>query len=410
MGNDTALLEVRLRTLSRDLCVALQDAIDTALAASGRPRVGVLRPVQLTSSLGLDKSLASRIVRSLTLEDELHALHGIPTPQGLALIANAAREAGASAESIERLQHAAEEYRTLLSEFSGGRTDLEATLAGWIPEQRARAERDARRSVFRGMTTMTGTRAGTNYHALYLVPSAIDGRIDSLVVGVRQDLRRLRTGAPLLIASLRSEHGTGGWGARRTTLDGRSLEDDASSILLPDLCSHPIPRLHVDSEADQLLISIAEDALDVNESATLGFGWRTEGHFEVEGGAERPYDFVSVQTVRPIEALVFDLMVHRDVELPETPCVSVASERSVGQLRGRRPPRGKAAGGVVLTDLGEVPSGLASVDVRSCPAIAETACREAGYEVGDFAKYRARIEFPLPTEELTIWWPRRGGE
>ena len=411
MGNDTALLEVRLRTLSRDLCVALQDAIDTALSASGRPRVGGLRPVQLTSTLGLDKSLASRVVRSLTLEDELHALHGIPTPQGLALIAKAAHKAGASVESSERLEHAAEEYRTLLGEFSGGRTDLEATLAGWIPEQRARAERDARRSVFRGMTTMTGTRAGTNYHSLYLVPSSIEGRVDSLLVGVRQDLRRLRAGAPLLIASLRSEPGTGGWGARRTPHDGRALDGEGSSNLLPDLCSHPIPKLKVDSETDQLLISIAEDALDVNESATLGFGWRTEGHYEQDESEDRPYHYVSVETIRPIEALVFDLLVHRDVPLSGPPRVSVTTERSVGIVGARRPPRTGSNGlhdGVSLTDLEQLPSGLASVDVRSCPAIAETACREAGYAIGDFAKFRARIEFPLPTEELTIWWPRGG--
>lgn len=410
MPNDSALLEIRLRTLSRDLCSALGDVIASALTASDRAIAGPLRPVQLTGVLGLDKSLASRVVKSLSVEDELLALHGIPTPQGLNLIASAAREHGATPETLARLEHVAGEYRALLDEFSGGRTDLEATLAGWIPEQRARAERDARRSVFRGMTTMTGTRAGTIYNALYLVPSRLEGKADSLVVGVRQDLRRLRAGARLLVARLRSAKGTGGWGARRTTLQGAPLATAAHAIMLRDLCSHPLPELDLTTEDEQIVISIGPDTLDVNESTTLGFGWRTEGHFELHATDEDHYHHVSVESIRPSEALVFDLFVHETIDLPEPPIVTLTMERHA-QLSAPRSPAaaqdGSLHGEVELVDLDRVPGGLASVDVHACPAIAETVCREAGFMVDQFRKFRARIEFPLPTEQLTLWWRRK---
>ena len=57
-----------------------------------------------------------------------------------------------------------------------------------------------------------------------------------------------------------------------------------------------------------------------------------------------------------------------------------------------------------LFDLDADPSGLASQDVRSCKAIAENVCREAGVRLEDFAKYRTRMEFPVGSEELTLWW------
>ncbi len=421
MANDPALLKNRLRTLSRDLCSALGDAIESALTANDRATTGALRPVQLTGVLGLDKSLASRVVKSLSVDDELLALHGIPTPQGLHLIASAARQHGATPETVARLEHVAGEYRALLDEFGGGRTDLEATLAGWIPEQRARAERDARRSVFRGMTTMTGTRAGTIYHALYLVPSQQEGKADSLIIGVRQDLRRLRTGERLLIASLRSAKGTGGWGARRTTLQGQPLAADARAIVLRDLCSHPIPKLDLETEDEQLVISIGSDTLDVNESTTLGFGWRTEAHFELHATGENDYHHVSVESIRPSEALVFDLFVHEEIELCAPPFVTLTTERHArlsppraptsaqdrsSSAQDGSPRRDLEEGNLALVSLDRAPGGLASVDVRACPAIAETVCREAGFMLDQFRKFRARIEFPLPTEQLTLWWRR----
>ena len=432
MDTSTPRLEARLRTLSRELCTSLEAAIQSALADGGEAPEGRLRPVLLTSKLDLDKSLASRVVRAISCDDPIRALHRIPTPQGLALIARATLEAGANESAVESLEEASTAYRELLLEFSGGRTDLEATLAGWIPEQRERAERDARRSVFRGMTTLRGTRTSAVYNSLYLVPPAEElgsapdaastaqggNRLDSMAVTVRQDLRRLRSGARLHVMGLRAgspprKEGATGDDARgpaqpqeRRTLHGESVTGDPTALLLRDLCSHPIPQLELRHTGKRIEVSVDPGALDVNEFATIGMGWKTERHFPSCATDSRSFSRVSMEASGPTEALVFDLFLHKSLRWPGPPFASVFDGSSdVGSANDPAAlPRPELDSAPRALDLDAHPSGLASPEIRACGAIAENACREAGYRLTDFLKYRFRIAFPTPTEHLTVWW------
>lgn len=408
----SSLLRDRLQDLATDLCSSLGSVFSSALDGTSTPGSsdGGLRPVQLTSNLGIDKSLASRVVRALGEDDPLRALHGMPTPQGLFMIARAAGQSGASEESLHALDRATQHYKVLLAEFSGGRTDLEATLTGWLPEHRARAERDARRSIFRGMTSLSGTRTSANYNSLYLVPSAKPGRVDSLLVAVRQDLRRLRPDARTLVANFVVD-GTKD-APHRLAIDGEEATDDPESFLLRELCSHPIPKIDVTAEEGRIVMDIAPDAIDVNEFTTIGLGWRMEGHFPAFRSPGEEYGSLCVSSPRPTEALVFDVFVHEDVELGGDLLASVRSQaeqlgaRQIAPPSQEEPPGAATrAGAPSILTLSSDPGGLSSADVRSAPAIAENVCREAGFEVAQFEAFRARIGFPLATEQLTVWWP-----
>ena len=408
MNGEPGLLKDRLEELATNLCSALGAVLSSALqTVPGQSSTGEgLRPVQLTSTLGIDKSLASRVVRALGEDDPLRALHGMPTPQGLLMIARAAEQNGATEEPLGALDDVTRAYKTILAEFSGGRTDLEATLTGWIPEHRARAERDARRSVFRGMTALAGTRTSANYNSLYLVPSKDPKRIDSLVVAVRQDLRRLRPNARTLVANfvVDATEDT----PRRLAIDGEEARDDPEAYLLKELCSHPIPKIEVTQEEGRLVMSIAPDVIDVNEFTTVGLGWRMEGHFPARRSAASAYASLCVSSPRPTEALVFDVFIHEDVALGGDLLATVTSQAEHLGARQTSPPGPDAPSRIdapTIMSLSNDPGGLNSSDVRSAPAIAENVCREAGFQVSQFEAFRARIGFPLATEQLTIWCP-----
>ena len=402
-------LEVRLRSISAELCGALVQVLVEALGGADLATVSTMRPVQLTQQLGLNKSLASRVVRAIHEDDALRALRGIPTPQGLQLISAAAARHGSTEEALARLARVTADYSLLLAEFSGGRTDLEATLAGWLPELKAQAERDARRSIFRGMTTLQGIRASTIYNSVYLLPSReTPSRVDSLVVTLRQDVRRLQPGAEITIMRFLTDE-KGDWRARRRNLHGKAIGSDPKKILIPELCSHPIPDLELDSsEPGVIVLRIAPDGLDVNEFVTLGLGWRTSSDFHKVADEETSFGSLLVGASTPVEAMVLDLFVHQDLELPGPPFASVNRDRAPHGSSRRVPPpedSDQRTSAPQVIDLDAHPSGLASQDVRSCKAIAENVCREAGVRPSDFAKYRTRIEFPLMTEKLSLWWP-----
>lgn len=407
-------LEDRLRGVSRDLVSSLEcvirEAVGRCVAASGdgggAPEE--LRPVLMTTHLGLDKSLASRVVRSIAAECELRALLGIPTPQGLALIAGAARDAGVPADLLAGLEGATQRYSEILGEFSGGRTDLDAALSGWIPEQRLRAERDARRSVFRGMTTLCGTRASAVYNAVFLTPSSHADRIDTVILALRQDLRRLRSGARLHVVSLRADPSRKDSRQRHLGLDGVPLTGDPARLVLAELCSHPIPALEVEQTGEALSIAVHRDALDVNEFATIGLAWRNEAHFPRYATDERRFLSLTAGVSCPTEALVVDVFVHRALGLESPPEVTAVRGAERAWRSGvQEPPAPDAPGSQEpppLLSLDDHPSGLASSDVRSAGAVVENLCREAGLDLQDFAKTRLRVAFPLPVEEFDLWW------
>ena len=74
-------LEARMRSVSDALRGALEQVLSEALGADSDP----MRPVQITQQLGLNKTLAGRVVRAIYEQDSLQALLRIPTPQGCLL-------------------------------------------------------------------------------------------------------------------------------------------------------------------------------------------------------------------------------------------------------------------------------------------------------------------------------------
>ena len=73
-------------------------------------------------------------------EVALHELLGERATALLALAAAQVDQQGAGDASLGALRAATDRYGALLKEFSGGRGDLEATLSGFLPEERIRAE------------------------------------------------------------------------------------------------------------------------------------------------------------------------------------------------------------------------------------------------------------------------------
>ncbi|MEL6908072.1 MAG: hypothetical protein AAFP22_21870, partial [Planctomycetota bacterium] len=93
-------LEARLRRVGRELQEALRVALGSLAAGAAR-----VRPVDLTDA-GVDKSLASRLVRLTQQPDPLRALHAAPSPKGLAILAQRMRERPGGADGARAVEAA----------------------------------------------------------------------------------------------------------------------------------------------------------------------------------------------------------------------------------------------------------------------------------------------------------------
>lgn len=405
-------LETRLRELSRELCYALNTVLSEALGVTATG--GPIRPILMTNQLGLDRTLASRIARALREPDELRGLYGLPTPQGLQLVERATKGHGASEEALAKLRSATESYGEMLASFRGGRGGLETTLAGWIPELRAKAERNARRTVFRGMSTLEGTQTGMAYAAIFLIPSKRDPeRLDALVITIRADVCRLRVGESIPLVTI-SASGSNHWFELLTDLDGQDLESNNTSdrdpqrFLVEELCSQPTPALATVHEGESVTLEVVADALDVNVEATLGLAWRIPSFFVSYQSGANTHCHVSVKVLKPTERQVVDLFFHKDAMIQGEPVASVSKQLSVHHDQMHGPPPETSPERMLAPTVErrrDSASTLANQDVPFYGSVVDTLKSRAGLDVSDFTLYRTSIDYPLVASELILWWP-----
>ena len=162
--------------------------LETAVGPS--PRV-----TDLINALGIDKTQASRVVRAIGARTPYEALHEISAPRGLALIVEAAREQGAPTDICHEAEDAVESFSNLLEGFPDGRAGLNSVLASRVPRAKEAADRDARRSVFKGFVHLRGYRIDAVYIAAIFLPSAANpDTVAFASVSSRIGLRRLRPG------------------------------------------------------------------------------------------------------------------------------------------------------------------------------------------------------------------------
>lgn len=146
---------------------ALEDCLTTILErALG---AGPHRPVDFVRSLGVEKTLASRLFRALQVSDAIERLHLLPAPQGLRLLLERCEKAVGRGEETQALEGAIRAYEVACRRFPGGRRDLEAAFVGWVPALRLRTEHQARREIFRARCSLGGIRSLANH-----VPSSWD--------------------------------------------------------------------------------------------------------------------------------------------------------------------------------------------------------------------------------------------
>ncbi|MEM8709750.1 MAG: hypothetical protein AAGG01_02260 [Planctomycetota bacterium] len=393
-------LKSRLAAVSERLRASLTPLLMESLG--GRD----LRPSVITETLGLDKSLASRISRALRASDPMEFLHEIPTPQGLTILLDACAGASASEDGLNEGRASVEALRSLLVEFPGGRNDLDAALAAWIPSLRTTALRKGRREIFRGWSTVMGIRSACRYVGYFVMPSETPGRLDTFWVSSRQGLRRLREDEPVEIAGIVTNDPA--TFAQRRSLDGRSFLEEPHSMLCEAFTSMESGAFTVVEETDRRVLSIAGNAPEVNHPVHVTIGGCTQSHFDDHVSEDESYLWVDTVAMEPTETLIVDFLVHEDVKSAGPPLITRIIEGSRSYGSSAVPSDlGPAAleHGLELVSM-ETTSSLAdAVEVAHWRDLLDYACGVRGHSLEAFQLHRFREEFPLPMHRTAIWLP-----
>jgi hypothetical protein len=152
-----------------------------------------LGPIEITRTLGVDKTFASRLMSALRAEDPLVALSLLPGVVPLRQFVGAAREQGAPARAVQAAERTLRAFDHELQRAFGTRTRLDAVIADTLPGARRRHEESARQAVYRGMAMIKGTSVDLNSITWVVHPSARNSRrVDILVLAALVGIHRLR--------------------------------------------------------------------------------------------------------------------------------------------------------------------------------------------------------------------------
>jgi len=392
-------LRLRIEVTGREL----RRAITSVLEAVAGPRP---RPTRVARTIGLDKSLASRLVRSVRATSDVDLMHFVPSPGGLHIFADLARRY-ADPASIEHLRAAADRFAELLDAVPGGRASIDAQIAESSRVALEKREHIAKQASFKSMSFLLGHFCDVLTTSLFLVPSANGRRVDGIEIHRRLGLRRMRPSTPLALLSF--------WGEASDamvenaisfeTVDGEAGGSSPTRFLLPEYSTQPLPELDVvrDGEMTTLVLG-ANSAGQAPTQLTSVFRIRNAWALAPESRMQSLRGYV-LHT--PCREVVRDVYIAESLYSDATPQVSFVLP---GPRAAARPPRADGQRHFTEVDLTSsiqqlphVPRPYDIPGVVNHAAVVRHVLERAGHGMTRFRGWRFAMTYPITLVEM-MWW------
>lgn len=388
-----------------DLHTALQgyrSAIIELLAAIGADSG---KPQDLSRQFKLNKNLTWKISKIAAATDLYAIVPHIPGSIAMEIFLRAMQDAAAPRDLVETARRAAKDFEQVVTVHTGDRATLEIMVNGLLPAA-MKSDRDEqnRKLGFQGNSAAWGVRAHVQLTLNLLAPNADDpDKADLVQVGGLDGFRRLRRDARWLL--FRRE--------RWADDDPRPEKDEARSLdpnypvekgvpLLGEFCSKPIPAIDV-------VVGEGEDQFELppgpvgNAAAfTCIYGQIAHRVGGTYAEHEGEYAEIGCNMTTPVEVVLFDLLVHRELDWAMNPELVMYSRMDGGALhRSEWRSRNLLQVEETVHDLGWGVGGLATPIYTSHTKLVRYVLDTLKWNADDFRAFRFTMSYPpIPTVAL----------
>jgi len=375
---------------------SMQAAFTDLLASAG---VGGTRPMEMGRRLGLDKTLAWKVSRFVESADPIKAFRHMPGPGGVEIVLRAAGERHVGDVVLERVRRAERDLRAFVAEHAGDRRTFEAMLAGEKPDPRS--ELEERRSYFRAGSALWGVRAKLQFLMLALQPSTTRvGYLDAVQISGFVSMERLRADVPWIVRRLRAHSDSG---AEVIQMKREPLVASRREKHLPPLfekyCSEPLPELRqFERNTGWVYDELAPGPVGRVGAVNVVLGERYVGALPMQRGPDNTIGSYTLTVRTPVECVLFDLLLHRDVThfgparrtvhglLEDRPTASASAGRPDHHSTLMEPERATELGASAVVQTHRL---------AMYPAMVRDALDLAGFDpLDNFRGYRTEIEYP----------------
>lgn len=381
-------LEVRINSAGEDLLDGLVRVLNQIPGGDSGPQ-------QLAKELGIDKVLASRILKAIRAPDPMSVVHRVPGPEPMRRLLKASSKLGVNPADIVTANSAVDRFETLIRSEIGDRSALEAILSAWVPEARREFELRRKQTAFRAMSQLKGAQADVYAECAIFYPSADNEHIDVVWIKAIVGLHRLRPGVPVKFTSHRQIEGQT---QRKTyTLTGDPV-DSLSSATLKNYCSTPTPTLNVHPAGELMHYMLKDDAFGVSSSVDLVTCEVNRAEIPRYIPDERNRKAWASSDINiPSKRMQFDVLVHKDLYNRSFPELRIYDTTINGQADINDPARDMDQLDLMesIENLGAGLNRFGSSSVPKYRTMLEEVCSTLGYDGTALRGYRCTADYPI---------------
>ena len=374
----------------------LRGALTEAYQATG---VDPASPREASRQLKLDKTLSWKLSRIINEDVPARVASSIPGTAGIRIAIDALSAAGADPAAIARLREAFEGFDRMVEVHSGDKAKLELMLDSMASVGTDRLEK-SRKLAYQGNSGIWGVQAGVRLACHMLAPNADDPTLlDYAQIAGYTNFQRLRpsTGWPVL--PLRGFNDDGSPAGMSLTPIETGGDDDLP-LLLRDFSKGDLSQLRLNLDERGVVYELAEGPVGRTGRFSPYFGYVDRGALTRYRDEHNHLGELLCIITSPIETLVFDLLVHRDLAAqiePPRPLVygrasGVMDEHEIRDERNLLP---------IKEGLRGLGMGLPSLAVPFVPGYVDLGrhvISTLGWNIEEFTGWRLLLPYPpLPS-------------
>lgn len=362
-------------------------------------------PQELSRRFGLDKTLTWRIARVVREEDAWEAVQHIPRRPSIQIFASAMAKHGAARESVESLWKALDVFESFVETHSGDRETLEMMASSAARKSASKRLEAFRKSGFQANSAVWGVSAKVQLGLKYMIPGRNPGFVTLATICGLVDFRRLRAHTPWAMASIHSWRAAGTNDTeeyRQRVMPMVADPSNPSSILLPHFCSSPLAEIRIlENPPGTMRHMLAEGPVGNTAAATVYMGWTIEDCAPTHQTIPDETGDHIVLLSTPVEELIHDIYIHKDLAFAMNPTAHVYSQLPGGpQYPSAGPDAPQLPMPVEVIDLG-VPTQVVTPEVPGYHEISEFGAQSIGCALTDFRAFRYRLRYPpIPTMSI----------
>jgi hypothetical protein len=385
---------------------AMQGVRAALIELYGSVRADPAEPQEVARRFEINRNLTWKLSRVISADDPLSALNHLPGSAGIQLALRAFERAGAERSFVVGVESSLRRLNDLIEYHTDGRDEFELTLESMgLFEREARVE-SGRELAFRGNSMIWGVQARARMLCSIVAPQKDDAsKHDFAQFGGLVGFRRLRPEASWLLFRYQIHDDQGK--DLRKQMRPEELVDKGPQVpplLMPQFCSPNMPALEVVDGPDGREFILPGGPVGKRSAFDCFLGYVARGFPSYAKPGNEHAGAASPITL-PVETLILDVLLHKDIVIPRPPEVLVygfphgGMDNPAAQRESNRLPCPER-----VTELAGRPPAVATAIAPQYARIVEAAYARLGWNPSDFRGYRVEHRFPPMSSRVVMRW------